>query len=56
MKNLSYEELSYEVISKYVGPNDIPADKLKMILHKSFSTFRSKGKKYHFIFAIVSEK
>ena len=43
MRNMSYEELAYVVISKYVGDEDIPPHILKNILHKSFSTFRSKG-------------
>lgn len=40
---MSYIELSYEVISKFVHPEDIPTDKLKDIIHRSFSTFRTPG-------------
>ena len=42
MRNLSYVDLAYNVISKYVLPEDIPSKNLKDIVNKSFSTFRSK--------------
>ena len=41
---MSYSELAYEVISKFVQPEDIPAENLKDILDRSFATFRSKRK------------
>mmetsp|Transcript_13298 Transcript_13298/g.12894 ORF Transcript_13298/g.12894 Transcript_13298/m.12894 type:complete len:514 (+) Transcript_13298:74-1615(+) len=41
MRKMTYIELSYEVISKFVQPEDIPEDKLKDIIHRSFSTFRT---------------
>ena len=43
MRAMTYIELSYEVISKFVHPEDIPTDKLKDILQRSFSTFRTPG-------------
>ena len=43
MRGMTYIELSYEVISKFVGPEDIPTAKLKDIIHRSFSTFRTPG-------------
>jgi hypothetical protein len=43
MRGMTYIELSYEVISKFVHPEDIPTDKLKDIIHRSFSTFRTPG-------------
>lgn len=43
MRGMSYHALAYQVISKFVGPNDIPSDILQSILEKSFSTFRSEG-------------
>ena len=42
MRDLSYTDLAYNVISKFVHPEDIPAKTLKEIINKSFSTFRSK--------------
>jgi threonine synthase len=41
MRKMTYIELSYEVISKFVHPEDIPEEKLKDIIHRSFSTFRT---------------
>ena len=46
MRGMTYTELSYEVISKFVGPDDIPEAKLKDIIHRSFSTFRTPGNVY----------
>ena len=43
MRGMTYIDLSYEVISKFVHPEDIPTDKLKDIIHRSFSTFRTPG-------------
>jgi hypothetical protein len=43
MRGLSYHELAYQVISKFVGPSDIPSSTLQSILEKSFSTFRVEG-------------
>ena len=43
MRGMTYIELSYEVISKFVGPDDIPEANLKDIIHRSFSTFRTPG-------------
>eukprot|EP01038_Epipyxis_sp_PR26KG_P017125 gene17125-23570_t len=42
MRGMSYSDLSYEIISKYVGPDMIPAVELRNIISKSFSCFRSK--------------
>jgi len=39
-RSLSYEEVAYEVMSLYIGPNDIPAADLKDIIKRSYSTFR----------------
>ena len=51
---MTYVELSYEVISKFVQPEDIPADNLKDILHRSFSTFRTPGNYFMKIFLLSS--
>merc|ERR1719326_2266631 len=40
MRSMTYEEVAYEVMSMYIGPNDVPADKLKDIIKRSYSTFR----------------
>ena len=37
----SYPDLAYEVVSKFVGPDEVPTDILKDILYRSFATFRS---------------
>jgi len=39
-RGLSFQELAYEVMSLYIGPDDVPADKLKDIINRSYSTFR----------------
>jgi threonine synthase len=44
MKDLSFHQLAFEVISKFVGPEDVPPEKLKIILENSFSTFRTLGR------------
>ena len=41
MRGMSYVDLAYTVISRYVGPEDVPADKLKDIVQRSFATFRT---------------
>jgi hypothetical protein len=40
---MSYDEMAFAVISKYVSPDDIPHEDLKRMLEKSFASFRSKG-------------
>jgi len=40
MRNMPYSDLAYQVIAKYVGPEDIPSDVLKDICKRSFSKFR----------------
>ena len=40
---MSYSEMAYEVISKFVGPEDVAKDSLKDIINRSFATFRDKG-------------
>lgn len=39
---LSFQELAFEILSLYISREDIPADNLKEIVDKSYSTFRSK--------------
>lgn len=41
MRNLSFIDLAYEIISKFVDSDDIPDIQLRDILKKSFSKFRS---------------
>ena len=41
MRSMTYVELAYTVISRFVGPEDVPTDKLKDIIQRSFSTFRT---------------
>lgn len=43
MKGLSYVEVAFKVIRKFVDENDIPSNDLRNLLTKSFSTFRSSG-------------
>lgn len=40
-KDLSYAELAFKIISLYVSTDEIPADDLKAIIDRSYSTFRS---------------
>ncbi|KAH6609063.1 threonine synthase [Trichoderma cornu-damae] len=41
-KDLSYAELAFEILSLYISRSEIPADDLKAIIDRSYSTFRSK--------------
>jgi threonine synthase len=41
MRGLSYVDLAYNVISKFVSAEDVPPDALKDILQRSFGTFRT---------------
>ncbi|KAF2266788.1 threonine synthase-like protein [Lojkania enalia] len=41
-QNLPFEELAYEIFSLYVSPAEIPFADLKDIIHRSYSTFRTK--------------
>lgn len=40
-KDLSFADLAYEILSLYISPSEIPADDLKTIINKSYSTFRA---------------
>ena len=40
-KDLSFRELSYEILSLYISSSEIPAEDLKAILHRSYSAFRA---------------
>ncbi|KAJ9144818.1 Threonine synthase [Coniochaeta hoffmannii] len=40
-KDLSFPDLAYEILSLYISPSEIPADDLKTIINKSYSTFRA---------------
>lgn len=39
-RSLSYADLAVEVISKFVGPDQVPAAKLRDIVHRSCAAFR----------------
>ncbi|KAK1771527.1 tryptophan synthase beta subunit-like PLP-dependent enzyme [Phialemonium atrogriseum] len=41
-KDLSYAELAFQILSLYISTDEIPADDLKDILDRSYSTFRAK--------------
>ena len=36
----SFEELAFEIMSLYIGPDDIPPEKLKDIIKRSYGTVR----------------
>ncbi len=40
-KDLSYQDLAYKVLSLYISPSEIPAEDLKDIINRSYSTFRA---------------
>lgn len=40
-KQLSYPDLAVAVLSKFVGPDQVPAATLRKIVHKSCAAFRS---------------
>lgn len=42
LRGMSYSEMAYEVISKFVKPEDVATDSLKDIINRSFATFRDK--------------
>jgi len=39
-RGLSFEELAFEIMSLYIGPDDVPATNLKSIINRSYATFR----------------
>ena len=41
-KDLSYTELALQIFSLYISRSEIPADDLKAIIDRSYSTFREK--------------
>lgn len=43
MRSLSFPELAFAVVSRYVSEEDIPHQDLKAIIDRSYSTFRSPG-------------
>lgn len=43
MRGLSFSALAVEIISKFVGPDEIPAETMLQIVYSSYSTFRTAG-------------
>jgi threonine synthase len=43
MRHLSFADLAFTIISKYISSDEIPSLDLKKIVRKSFSTFRHEG-------------
>ena len=41
-RGLSFEDLAYEIMSLYIGPDDVPPDNLKDIIRRSYATFRDR--------------
>ncbi|KAL2691378.1 hypothetical protein Neosp_001763 [[Neocosmospora] mangrovei] len=41
-KDLSYTDLAFQIFSLYISRSEIPADDLKAIIERSYSTFRAK--------------
>ena len=41
-RGLSFEELAFEIMSLYIGPDDVPPEKLKHIINRSYATFRER--------------
>lgn len=39
-RDLSFEELAYQIMSLYISPDEIPSDDLKDIIKRSYATFR----------------
>ncbi|KAL1983109.1 hypothetical protein VTN96DRAFT_439 [Rasamsonia emersonii] len=39
-RNLSFEDLAFQIVSLYVSPSEIPPEDLKDIIRRSYSTFR----------------
>ncbi|KAH7133627.1 tryptophan synthase beta subunit-like PLP-dependent enzyme [Dactylonectria macrodidyma] len=42
-KDLSYADLAFKIISLYVSTDEVPAEDLKAIIDRSYSTFRSES-------------
>ena len=40
-RGLSFEDLAFEVMSLYIGPDDVPPDNLRDIIKRSYGTFRA---------------
>lgn len=43
-QNLSFEDLAYEIFSRYISASEIPAADLKDIIRRSYSTFRAEDR------------
>jgi threonine synthase len=39
-RNLSFEDLAFQILSLYISPSEIPPEDLKDIIRRSYSTFR----------------
>ncbi|KAL1975098.1 hypothetical protein VTN31DRAFT_3490 [Thermomyces dupontii] len=39
-RDLSFEDLAFEILSLYISPSEIPSEDLKDIIQRSFATFR----------------
>ena len=39
-RGLSFEDLAFEIMSLYIGPDDVPPAQLKDIINRSYATFR----------------
>jgi len=39
-RGLSFQELAFEIMSLYIGPDDVPPDTLRDIIKRSYGTFR----------------
>lgn len=40
-RNLSFQDLAFEIFSLYISPSEIPSSDLKEIVNKSYATFRA---------------
>jgi threonine synthase len=39
-RDLSFQELAFQILSLYISPSEIPPEDLKDIIERSYSTFR----------------
>lgn len=47
MRKMTYSELAFVVLSKFISEDDVPAAALRDIVNRSFATFRSSGECFH---------
>jgi threonine synthase len=53
MRQLSYSELAFKIIQKFVKDDEIPSADLRNIIVKSFASFRSTGEERQLLIIVL---